>query len=79
MNLNFLQYVGHRGDSNPRAKITTDQAHNICILLSTTKWSYERIARRTKSSRYIVRQIQRRRTWVHISHYYPLRDNKNST
>ena len=76
MNLNFSQYIGHKGEDNPSAKITTNQAQDICILLSTTDWSYERIARKVKTTYSIVRQIKRRRTWTHISNYYPLRQNK---
>lgn len=76
MNLNFAAHIGHRGSRNPASKITEDTAHNICTLLSTTKLSLEQIARRTKSTRNIVREIARGKTWTHVSRYYKFLDRR---
>lgn len=76
MNLNFYSYVGQSGSRNPSSKIDEDVAHNICILLSTTTLSLEQIARRTKSTRNIVREIARGKNWTHVSQYYQFKDRR---
>lgn len=76
MNYNFWNPVNHTGSLNPRAKINEDIAHNICVLLTTTSMSHGQIAIRTRSSRHIVRQIARGKTWTHISRYFNLPNKK---
>lgn len=76
MNLNFYSYVGQNGSRNPSSKINEDVAHNICILLSTTTLSLEQIARRTKSTHNIVREIARGKNWTHVSQYYQFKDRR---
>ena len=76
MNLNFIQFIGQQGSRNPASKINEDMAHNICILLSTTTLSLEQIARRSNSTRNIVREISRGKNWTHISQYYQFKDRR---
>lgn len=74
MNFNFSN-MHYRG-SNNFSKITNDQAHDICTLLSTTLLSCEQIARKTRSTKHIVYQIYRGATWIHISHYYKFKNRR---
>ena len=76
MNLNFYSYVGQNGSRNPSSKINEDVAHNICVLLSTTTLSLEQIARRTRATKNIVREISRRKNWTHVSCYYQFKDRR---
>ena len=62
--------VGMKGSEHPMHKITEGTAIQICELLATGRYSYDKIAETTKSSYSIVKKIKNGVRWTHISEKY---------
>ncbi len=56
-----------RGSENGRAKLTEKEVRGIKWALFWNNSSYAEIARRYKVSKSVIRDINRKKTWKHVS------------
>lgn len=66
------------GECNPRSKITEETVHQICTLLGMPHLSLGQISIKARTTKNIVREIYKRKTWTYISSSYQFYDRRMS-